>query len=63
LAEDRWAKPVQSPLVRLFNELVACAKKLRPTDPIVRSIEAAQPAVGSNTLCALVDQLLIALDE
>ena len=63
LAEDGWGRPVDRPLIRLFNDLVGCAKKLCPADPIVRAIEPAPPAVRSNTLRALVDQLLLALDE
>jgi hypothetical protein len=63
LAEDMWNNTVQSPLIRLFNELVGQAKAICPADPILRSIEPATSHDRSRTLRALVDQLLVALDE
>ena len=63
LTEERWAGTVQSPVLALFNELVGCAKKLQPADPILRSIDPAKPAVKAATLRTLVDQILVALGE
>jgi hypothetical protein len=63
LTEERWAGTVQSPVLALFNELVGCAKKLQPADPILRSIEPAKTAVKAATLRTLVDQILVALGE
>jgi hypothetical protein len=61
LTEARWTRPVQSPVLALFNELVACAKKLQPADPILRSIEPARPVVNALTLVTVIDQVLVAL--
>jgi hypothetical protein len=61
LTEERWAGTVQSPVLALFNELVVCAKKLEPADPILRSIEPANATVRATTLRTVVDQILIAL--
>lgn len=63
LAEDRWMLTVQPPVLGVFNELASCAKKRQPADPILRAIEPARGRVKPATLCALVDQILIALEE
>jgi hypothetical protein len=47
----------------LFNDLVVCAKKLRPADPILRSIEPAKTELEAATLRTLVDRILVPLGE
>lgn len=63
LIQDSWASSVQRPVVSVFNKLAVSAAKLQPDDPILRSIEPVTAEIKPGTLCALIDQILIALDE
>lgn len=62
LIDDKWGT-VQSPVRLLFNELLVCTQRLRPTDPVLRSIGPAKTELKPATLCTLVDQMLVALSD
>jgi hypothetical protein len=62
LIEDKWMDRVDAPVLAVFSELLASAKKLAPDGQVLRAIEHPSATVRPGTLLLLVDQMLFALD-
>jgi hypothetical protein len=63
VADGIWLPSVDAPVVALFNELLAEARAVRPDAQVLRVIEPQKSNVRPQTLLALADQILLALDN
>jgi hypothetical protein len=62
LSENIWMSRVDAPVLAVFSQLLASAKKLAPEGQVLRVIEDPGATVRPGTLLMLVDQMLVALD-
>jgi hypothetical protein len=63
LSANLWMSPVGPPIVALFNELLAEAKRLDPGQHVLAVMERQNATVGARTLLMLVDQVLLAVAQ
>ena len=55
--------PVGVPIIAVFNELLAEAKRLGPDHQVLGVIERHNATVSARTLLMLVDQVLLSLEQ
>jgi hypothetical protein len=59
--QNQWQIQVDTSVMRVFNQLLAAAKKVAPEGLAVNTIERLKSPVSAATMLVLVDQLLMAL--